>query len=172
MSADTVVVWRPSTGWALFPNSLALSCGCGQLPAVLMCWVLLSSVFVFEYYLDTLWKGTLLFIFCLGLVSCGSLREVKALAPHPHTSLCMRATQEPPARTHLRYSLVPTGREAGDLVLSSLWHGCRPVARGLLIAPAPPSAEPFTWHVPLLHPWPNCTSGANASGLCAPGTQL
>ncbi|XP_055482618.1 cation channel sperm-associated auxiliary subunit TMEM249 [Psammomys obesus] len=35
------------------------------------------DVFVFEYYLDTLWKGTLLFIFCLVLVSCDVLRQVE-----------------------------------------------------------------------------------------------
>ncbi|KAK2095240.1 hypothetical protein P7K49_026656 [Saguinus oedipus] len=33
-------------------------------------------VFVLEYYLDTLWKGMLLFIVCAVLVSVSSLREV------------------------------------------------------------------------------------------------
>ncbi|XP_035132685.1 cation channel sperm-associated auxiliary subunit TMEM249 [Callithrix jacchus] len=35
------------------------------------------NVFVLEYYLDTLWKGMLLFIVCAVLVSVSSLREVK-----------------------------------------------------------------------------------------------
>ncbi|ERE81384.1 putative transmembrane protein C8orfK29 [Cricetulus griseus] len=42
-----------------------------------MCLVVLSSVFVLEYYLDTLWKGTLLFIVCLLLICCGILRQVE-----------------------------------------------------------------------------------------------
>uniref|UniRef100_F7E5M3 Transmembrane protein 249 n=2 Tax=Cercopithecinae TaxID=9528 RepID=F7E5M3_MACMU len=35
------------------------------------------NVFVLEYYLDTLWKGMLLFVVCVVLVSLGSLREVQ-----------------------------------------------------------------------------------------------
>ncbi|XP_012503414.1 PREDICTED: transmembrane protein 249 [Propithecus coquereli] len=35
------------------------------------------DVFVLEYYLDTLWKGTLLFIVCVILVSFSSLRQVQ-----------------------------------------------------------------------------------------------
>ncbi|OBS67202.1 hypothetical protein A6R68_04294, partial [Neotoma lepida] len=35
------------------------------------------DVFVLEYYLDTLWKGMLLFIFCLVLVCCGALNKVE-----------------------------------------------------------------------------------------------
>ncbi|XP_064124320.1 cation channel sperm-associated auxiliary subunit TMEM249 [Loxodonta africana] len=35
------------------------------------------NVFVLEYYLDTLWKGTLLFVVCLALVSCGFLSKVQ-----------------------------------------------------------------------------------------------
>uniref|UniRef100_A0AAQ4VMS7 Transmembrane protein 249 n=1 Tax=Mus musculus TaxID=10090 RepID=A0AAQ4VMS7_MOUSE len=35
------------------------------------------DVFVLEYYLDTLWKGTMLFIICLVFISCNVLREVK-----------------------------------------------------------------------------------------------
>ncbi|XP_021574214.1 transmembrane protein 249 [Carlito syrichta] len=37
----------------------------------------LPNVFVLEYYLDTLWKGMLLFVVCIVLVSFGSLREVQ-----------------------------------------------------------------------------------------------
>lgn len=33
-------------------------------------------VFVLEYYLDTLWKGTLLFIVCILLISFGLVSEV------------------------------------------------------------------------------------------------
>lgn len=33
-------------------------------------------VFVLEYYLDTLWKGTLLFVVCLLLVSFGLVSQV------------------------------------------------------------------------------------------------
>ncbi|XP_052604102.1 cation channel sperm-associated auxiliary subunit TMEM249, partial [Peromyscus californicus insignis] len=58
------------------------------------------DVFVLEYFLDTLWKGMLLFIFCLVLVCTGTLKQVRGPAPHP-IALCVRATQEPPARTHL-----------------------------------------------------------------------
>lgn len=83
-----------------FPKSLALSCGSGQLPAVLMCWIILPSVFVLEYYLDTLWKGMLLFVICLVFISCNVLRQVRAPAPHPTTSL-HRATWEPLARIPL-----------------------------------------------------------------------
>lgn len=35
-----------------------------------------SPVFVLEYYLDTLWKGTLLFVVCLFLISCGLVSQV------------------------------------------------------------------------------------------------
>nr|XP_012615337.1 transmembrane protein 249 [Microcebus murinus] len=35
------------------------------------------GVFVLEYYLDTLWKGTLLFVVCVILVSVSSLRQVQ-----------------------------------------------------------------------------------------------
>ncbi|XP_026305488.1 LOW QUALITY PROTEIN: transmembrane protein 249, partial [Piliocolobus tephrosceles] len=35
------------------------------------------NVFVLEYYVDTLWKGMLLFVVCVALVSLGSLREVQ-----------------------------------------------------------------------------------------------
>lgn len=35
-----------------------------------------SPVFVLEYYLDTLWKGTLLFVVCLLFVSFGFLSQV------------------------------------------------------------------------------------------------
>ncbi|KAL0599202.1 Transmembrane protein 249, partial [Plecturocebus cupreus] len=35
------------------------------------------NVFVLEYYLDTLWKGMLLFVVCVVLVSVSSLREVQ-----------------------------------------------------------------------------------------------
>ncbi|XP_062935373.1 cation channel sperm-associated auxiliary subunit TMEM249 [Cynocephalus volans] len=35
------------------------------------------DVFVLDYYLDTLWKGTLLFVVCLLLVSFGFVREVR-----------------------------------------------------------------------------------------------
>ncbi|XP_008832758.1 transmembrane protein 249 [Nannospalax galili] len=35
------------------------------------------DVFVLEYYLDTLWKGTVLFIVCLLLVSCDVLKKVQ-----------------------------------------------------------------------------------------------
>lgn len=83
-----------------FPKSLALSCGSGQLPAFLMCWIMLPSVFVLEYYLDSLWKGMLLFVICLVFVSCNVLRQVRAPAPHPTASL-HRATREPLARTHV-----------------------------------------------------------------------
>ncbi|XP_032746658.1 transmembrane protein 249 [Rattus rattus] len=34
------------------------------------------DVFVLEYYLDTLWKGILLFIICLIFISCNILKEV------------------------------------------------------------------------------------------------
>lgn len=57
-------------------------------------------------------------------------------------------------------------------MLSCLWHGYRLVAHALLNTAAPPSVEPHARHVPLLHPRPNCMSGANASGLRAPGTQF
>lgn len=83
MSADTVVAWRTSTGWAFPPKSLALSCDYGQLPAALTCLVTLSSVFVLEYYLDTLWKGTVLFIACLVLITFGILRKVRVSASNP-----------------------------------------------------------------------------------------
>ncbi|ELK11745.1 hypothetical protein PAL_GLEAN10010490 [Pteropus alecto] len=36
-----------------------------------------SPVFVLEYYLDTLWKGTLLFVVCLFLVSFGLVGQVQ-----------------------------------------------------------------------------------------------
>lgn len=36
----------------------------------------LPAVFVLEYYLDTLWKGTLLFVVCLLLVSFGVVSQV------------------------------------------------------------------------------------------------
>ncbi|CAH6791083.1 Tmem249 [Phodopus roborovskii] len=42
-----------------------------------MCLIILSLVFVLEYYLDTLWKGTLLFIVCLFLICCDVLRQVE-----------------------------------------------------------------------------------------------
>lgn len=48
-----------------------------------MCRIVLSSVFVLEYFLDTLWKGMLLFIFCLVLVCTGTLEQVRGPAPHP-----------------------------------------------------------------------------------------
>ncbi|KAM4865434.1 cation channel sperm-associated auxiliary subunit TMEM249 [Thomomys bottae] len=35
------------------------------------------GVFVLEYYLDTLWKGALLFLICLILVSCNFFRQVQ-----------------------------------------------------------------------------------------------
>ncbi|XP_024428129.1 cation channel sperm-associated auxiliary subunit TMEM249 [Desmodus rotundus] len=35
------------------------------------------NVFVLEYYLDTLWKGTLLFVVCLFLVSFGLVNQVQ-----------------------------------------------------------------------------------------------
>lgn len=35
-----------------------------------------AAVFVLEYYLDTLWKGTLLFVVCLFLVSFGLVNQV------------------------------------------------------------------------------------------------
>lgn len=72
----------------------------GQLRAVLMCWAMLSSVFVLEYYLDTLWKGTLLFIVCLVLVCSDVLSTVRAPAPHPPLPWHEGHT-EAPARAHL-----------------------------------------------------------------------
>lgn len=41
------------------------------------------TVFVLEYYLDTLWKGTLLFVICLLLVSLDILRQVCSSSPIP-----------------------------------------------------------------------------------------
>lgn len=41
------------------------------------------AVFVLEYYLDTLWKGTLLFVVCLVLVSLDILRQVCSSGPNP-----------------------------------------------------------------------------------------
>nr|KAF6405789.1 transmembrane protein 249 [Rousettus aegyptiacus] len=38
------------------------------------------NVFVLEYYLDTLWKGTLLFVVCLFLISCGLVSQVQKQA--------------------------------------------------------------------------------------------
>lgn len=65
-----------------------------------MCWAVLSSVFVLEYYLDTLWKGTLLFLVCLVLVCSDVLRTVRAPAPHPPLPWHEGHT-EAPARAHL-----------------------------------------------------------------------
>lgn len=65
-----------------------------------MCWAMLSSVFVLEYYLDMLWKGTLLFIVCLVLVCSDVLRTVRAPAPHPPLPWHEGHT-EAPARAHL-----------------------------------------------------------------------
>ncbi|KAG8515407.1 LOW QUALITY PROTEIN: F-box/LRR-repeat protein 6, partial [Galemys pyrenaicus] len=39
------------------------------------------NVFVLEYYLDTLWKGTLLFVVCVFLVSFGLVSQVRGLGP-------------------------------------------------------------------------------------------
>lgn len=100
MGVDTVVPLRASAGWTLSPNSLVLSWSHGQLLAVLTCWVLPPSVFVLEYYLDTLWKGMLLFVICLVFISCNILGQVRGPAPHPTASLD-RATQEPLAGTHV-----------------------------------------------------------------------
>lgn len=36
----------------------------------------LPPVFVLEYYLDTLWKGMLLFVVCLFLISFGVVSQV------------------------------------------------------------------------------------------------
>lgn len=69
-----------------FPQIPGTALAYGQLPAVLTCWVTPSSVFVLEYYLDTLWKGILLFIICLICISCNILKEVRAPAPHPTAS--------------------------------------------------------------------------------------
>ncbi|XP_037658989.1 transmembrane protein 249 isoform X3 [Choloepus didactylus] len=44
----------------------------------------LPNVFVLEYYLDTLWKGMVLFVVCLLLVSLGPLSKVCAPGPDPH----------------------------------------------------------------------------------------
>lgn len=71
------------------------------------------SVFVLEYYLDTLWKGTMLFIICLVFISCNVLREVRAPAPPhptpqplcigPHKSLLPELTSVNPWYPQVKY---------------------------------------------------------------------
>lgn len=62
-------------------------------------------VFVLEYYLDTLWKGTLLFIVCILLISFGLVSEVWAPGP-AHTTFLPRGPgpASPPAPRRLRES--------------------------------------------------------------------
>lgn len=45
--------------------------------------IVLPAVLVLEYYLDTLWKGTLLFVACMGILSLNVLKQVRAPGPHP-----------------------------------------------------------------------------------------
>lgn len=131
-------------------------------------------VFVLEYYLDTLWKGTLLFIVCILLISFGLVSEVWAPGP-AHTTFLPRGPgpASPPAPTAAQgVPAAPAGAEAGDLGLPCLRRGRGPVAYDLVAAAAPPGAEPRAWRVPLLHPGPHRVSGPHAPGLRAPGPQL
>ena len=68
---------RPTWGGLFRARALALPPRAASRSPVSSC-VLAASppVFVLEYYLDTLWKGTLLFIVCILLISFGLVSEV------------------------------------------------------------------------------------------------
>ena len=67
----------PTWGGLFRARALALPPRAASRSPVSSC-VLAASppVFVLEYYLDTLWKGTLLFIVCILLISFGLVSEV------------------------------------------------------------------------------------------------
>lgn len=165
LAADSA--WSPGT----------VTRGCGQGLAVLTRPRRAPLVFVLEYYLDSLWKGMLLFVVCLLLLSFGLVSQVGAPGPVPLGST------SPGGQIHCSYSAprpepihqvptVPAGAESGDVGLPCVRHGRRPVDHDLIAAAAPPGVGPHVRRVPFLHPGPHRVSGPHPPGLRAPGAQL
>ncbi|OWK04356.1 hypothetical protein Celaphus_00016095 [Cervus elaphus hippelaphus] len=68
----------PTWGWLFRARALALPPrAASRSPVFSRVFAAPPPVFVLEYYLDTLWKGTLLFIVCILLISFGLVSEVQ-----------------------------------------------------------------------------------------------
>uniref|UniRef100_F1N6X3 Transmembrane protein 249 n=1 Tax=Bos taurus TaxID=9913 RepID=F1N6X3_BOVIN len=77
-------------------------------------------VFVLEYYLDTLWKGTLLFIVCILLISFGLVSEGRTVCQGPMHLVYVRLALNSDAYRRCFFQLVLCGHKLEPLVLVQL----------------------------------------------------